>query len=98
MACFAPKTFEPRAGGHISHPKEPEGRQAPFKRLAGRSLQDIMGTAVLALIAFTTLSHAQTGDAAAQTGPIPQPQSASPEGTASAGDGLSDLNAVTFSC
>ena len=49
-----------------------------------------MGTAVLALVAWTTLSHAQTGDAAAQTAPVPQPQSA--------GDGLSDLNAVTFSC
>jgi hypothetical protein len=61
-------------------------------------LKDIMGTAVLALIAFTTLSPAKTGEAAAQTAPIPQPQSASPEGTASAGDGLSDLNAVTFSC
>jgi len=37
-------------------------------------------------------------DAAAQTAPVPQQQSAPPEGAAPNGDGLSDLNAVTFSC
>ena len=61
-------------------------------------MKDIMAIAVLALVAWTTVSHAQTVDAAAQTVPVPQQQSAPPEGTAPAGDGLSDLDAVTFSC
>ena len=100
MAFFAPEAVESRAGAPASlHPQEADGGQAPFKtKVAGCRLKDIMGIAVLALVAWTTLSHAQTGDAAAQAAPVPQPQSAPPEGTASAGDGLSDLNAVTFSC
>jgi uncharacterized iron-regulated membrane protein len=61
-------------------------------------LKDIMGTAVLALVTWTTVSHAQTGNAAEQTAPVPQQQSPPPEGRAPAGDGLSDLDAVTFSC
>jgi hypothetical protein len=44
------------------------------------------------------------GEAVAQAAPIPraapvlQPRSAAPEGTAPAGDGLSDLNTATFGC
>jgi hypothetical protein len=57
-----------------------------------------MATAMLALVAWTIVTHAQTGDAAAQTAPVPQQQTAPPEGAAAAGDGLTDLNAVTFSC
>jgi len=100
MACFAPEAVESRTGAHISwHPQEADGGQAPFKtKVAGCRLKDIMGIAVLALVAWTTVSHAQTGDAAAQTAPVPPQQSAPPEDTAPAGDGLSDLNAVTFSC
>jgi uncharacterized iron-regulated membrane protein len=90
MSRFAPEAVESKMGAHVSlHPKE--AGQAPSKtKLAVCSL--------LALVAWTTVSHAQTGDAAAQTAPVPQQQSAAPEGTAPAGDGLSDLNAVTFSC
>jgi hypothetical protein len=100
MSCFAPKAVESRTGAHISlHPREADGGQAPFKtKLAGCRSKDIMGTAVLALVAWTTVSHAQTGDAAAQTAPVPQQQSAPPEGTAPAGDGLSGLDAMTFGC
>lgn len=89
-SCFAPEAVESKTGAHVSlHPKE--AGQAPFKtKLAVCSL--------LALVAWTTVSDAQTGDAAAQTAPVPQQQSAPPEGAAPAGDGLSDLNAVTFSC
>ena len=98
--AFGLEVIESRTGAHISlHPQEADGGQAPFKtKVAGCSLKDIMGTAVLALVAWTTVSHAQTGDAAAQAAPAPQQQSAPPEGTAPAGDGLSDLDAVTFSC
>jgi len=100
MACVAPEAVESRTGAHISlHPQEADGGQAPFKtKLAGCSLNDIVGTAVLALVAWTSVFHAQTGDAAAQTAPVQQQQSAPPEGTAPADDGLSDLNAVTFRC
>jgi hypothetical protein len=100
MACFVPEAVESKPGAQISlHPEGADGGQAPFKtKLAGCSLKDIMGAAVLALVAWTTVSHAQTGDAAAQTAPVPQQQSAPPEGTAPAGDGLRDLDAVTFSC
>ena len=99
IACFDPEAVESRAGAHISlHPQE-AGGQAPFKtKLAGCSSNDIMAIAVVALVAWTTVSHAQTVDAAAPTAPVPQQQSAPPEGAAPAGDGLSDLNAVTFSC
>ena len=89
MACFESSRF---------HLQEADG-QAPFKtKLAKCSLKDIMATALLVLVAWTTVSHAQTGDAATHTGPVPQQQSAPPEGTAPAGDGLNDLGAVTFSC
>jgi uncharacterized iron-regulated membrane protein len=90
MLCVALEAVESKMGAHvISHPNE--AGQAPFKsKLAVCSL--------LALVAWTTVSHAQTGDAAAQTAPVPQQQAASPEGLAPAGDGLSELNAVTFSC
>jgi hypothetical protein len=100
MAGFASEAVESRTGAHISlHPQEADGAQAHVKtKLAGCSLKDIMATAVLALVAWTTASHAQTGDAAAQTAPVSQQQSAPPEGTAPVGDGLSDLGAVTFSC
>ena len=89
MSCFAPEAVESKMGAHVGlHPKK--AGQAPFKtKLAQCSL--------LALVAWITVS-AQTVDVAAQTAPVPQQQSAPPEGDAPAGDGLSDLNAVTFSC
>jgi hypothetical protein len=73
MACFAPEAVESRTGAHISlHPQEADG-QAPFKtKLARCSLKNIMAIAVLALVAWTTVSHAQTVDAAAPTAPVPQ--------------------------
>jgi hypothetical protein len=100
MAYFAPEAGKSRTGAHISlHPQEADGGQAPLKtKLAGCSSKDIMATAMLALVAWTTVTYAQTGDAAAQTAPVPQQQSAPPEAAAPAGDGLTDLNAMTFSC
>jgi hypothetical protein len=80
-------------------PGEADGGQAPFKtKLAGCSLKDIMGTAVLALVAWTTVSHAETADAAAQTAPIQQQKSAPIAETAPSSEGLSDLDAMTFGC
>src|SRR3979490_3557871 len=100
VMAFGLEVIETRTGAHISlHPQEADGGQAPFKtKLAGCSLNDIVGTAVLALVAWTSVFHAQTGDAAAQTAPVQQQQSAPPDATAPADDGLSDLNAVTFRC
>ncbi|MET4449375.1 hypothetical protein ABIB75_007689 [Bradyrhizobium sp. GM2.2] len=100
MACFVRDAVESGTGAHISlHPQEADGGQAPFTtKLAGCSLKDIVGVAVLALVAWTSVSRAQTGDAAAQTAPVQEQQSAPPEGTAPPGDGLTDLNAVTFRC
>ena len=91
MACFAPEAIGSRAGAHISlHPQEADGR-APFKtKFARCSLKDTMATAVLALVAWTTVSQAQTVNGAAPTAPVPQQQSAPPEGAAPAGDGLSE--------
>jgi hypothetical protein len=95
MSCFAPEAVKSRTG---ADPQEADGGQAPFKtKPAECSLKDIIGIAV-ALVACTTMSHAQTGDAAIQTAPVPQQQSAPPEDIAPAGDGLRDLDAVTFSC
>ena len=61
MACFAPEAVESRTGAHISlHPQEADGGQAPFKtKLAGCSLKDIMGIAVLALVGVAMALAAQ---------------------------------------
>ena len=100
IACFACEAVKSGMGAHIGlHPQAADGAEAPFKtKLAKCSLKDMIGIAVLALVACTTMSHAQTGNADAQAAPVPQQQPAPPEGTAPAGDGLSDLDAVTFSC
>jgi hypothetical protein len=99
MACFVSEAVEPKTGAQISlHPEEASGGKVPFKtKLAGCRLKD-MGAAVLALVAWTTVAHTQTENAATQTGPVPQQQSASPKGAEPMGNGLSDLNTMTFSC
>jgi hypothetical protein len=99
MAYFPPMTVETRMARQIGlPPEEADGGQAPLKaKSTGCALNDIMGIAVLALVTWTTVSHAQTGNAA-QTAPTPQEQSASVAETAPVSDGLSDLNARTFSC
>jgi hypothetical protein len=56
------------------------------------------GGIAAALVACSTVSHAQTGAAATQTVPTPQEQSAPIAGNAPASDGLSDLDAMTFGC
>ena len=56
------------------------------------------GGIAAALVACSTVSHAQTGAAATQTVPAPQEQSAPIAGNAPASDGLSDLDAMTFGC
>jgi hypothetical protein len=92
MACLAPQAVEYRT---ISlHSQGTDGRRAPFKS----KLIAFVGASALTLVAWTTMSHAQTGDAAAQTAPMPQQQSAPLEGAAAPAADLSDLNAVTFSC
>lgn len=100
MQCFAHQAVESRTKPQIClHQQEPDGVRAPFKTtFAGCGLKDVMRTAVLALVAWSTASHGQTGDAAVQNAPAPQRQSPPLENTAPAGDGLSDLNARTFSC
>jgi hypothetical protein len=100
MACFAPETAESRRGAQIGlHPEEAGVGQAPLKsKLAACSLKDIMGTTVLALVAWTTVPHAQTGDTAAQAAPIQQQKSAPLTETTPSGEGLSDLDATTFGC
>jgi hypothetical protein len=76
-----------------------DGGQAPFKtKLAGCSLNSIMATAVLVLVAWTVVSHAQTGDAASQAASIQQQKSAPTTEGAPSSEGLSDLDAMTFSC
>jgi hypothetical protein len=92
-------TVETRTARQIGLPPEAaDGGQAPLKaKSTGCASNDIMGTAVLALVAWTTVSHAQTGNAS-PTAPTPQEQSASVTETAPVSDGLSDLDAKTFSC
>jgi hypothetical protein len=99
-ACFVPEAVERKTGAQIGlQPEKANGGQAPLKiKPAECRLKDIMGTAVLALVVWTTISDAQTGDAAAQTAPIQQQKSATVAETAPSSEGLSDLDAMTFSC
>ena len=60
------------------------------------AVKNIMVTAAVAVAACSRVS--QTLAAATQAVPTQQEQSAPVPGTAAAGDGLSDLNAMTFSC
>lgn len=100
MPCFARQAVESRTKPQIClRQQDADGVRAPFKtKFVECGLKEVVRTAVLALVAWSTASHAQTGDAAVQTAPAPQRQSAPPENTAPAGDGLTDLNAKTFSC
>jgi hypothetical protein len=59
---------------------------------------NIIAMTAVALAAFVTVSHAQTGGVPAQTAPTPPEQSAPVADAAPASDGLSDLGAMTFSC
>jgi hypothetical protein len=61
-------------------------------------MKGIIILTAVALAACSAVSHAQSVDAAAQATPTPQEQSASVAGTAPASNGLSDLEAMTFSC
>lgn len=56
-------------------------------------MKKLVVATALALAACRAVSHAQTGAAATPAVPTPQEQSAQ-----AAGDGLSDLNAMTFGC
>jgi hypothetical protein len=92
MACFAPQAVE--YGTIDLHPQGADGGRAPFNS----KLIAVVRASALTVVACTTMSHAQTGDATAQTAPTPQQQSAPLEGNAAPAADLSDLNAVTFSC
>jgi uncharacterized GH25 family protein len=61
-------------------------------------MRNIMLIAAAALAACSAVSHAQSVAAAAQAVPSPQEQSAPVAGTTPTSDGLSDLDAMTFSC
>ena len=54
-------------------------------------MRNIMVMTAVALVAWSSVSPAQTG-------PVPQERPAPAAGTAPAGDGLSDLDAMTFGC
>ena len=61
-------------------------------------MKNIIGIAAVALAACGGVSHAQTVAAATQTAPNPRGQSAAVADTAPSSSGLSDLDAMTFSC
>jgi hypothetical protein len=100
IACFAPVTVETKTVGRVAlYPEESDGGQTLFNaKFAGCAMKHIIGIAAAALVACSTVSHAQTGAAATQTVPTPQEQSAPTAGNAPASDGLSDLDAMTFGC
>ena len=100
MACIAPVTVDGQTGGQIGlYPDDPAGKKALFNgKPPGYALKYIIGATAIALIACSTASYAQTGTAATQTMSTAQEQSSPATGTAPAGAGLSDLDAMTFGC
>jgi hypothetical protein len=99
MRCSAHQAVQSRTKPQIRLHQQRAGVRAPFHAtFAGCGLKGIMRTAVLALVACSTPSHGQTRDAGVQNAPAPARQPAPLENTAPGGDGLSDLNARTFSC
>jgi hypothetical protein len=61
-------------------------------------MKKIIVITAVALAACSTVSHAQTVAAPAQTAPTAQEHPAPVAGTAPASEGLSDLDAMTFDC
>ena len=100
IAWFAPMVIATKMGPPIDLcPEESDGGQALLNaKFAGCALKNIIGIAAVALASFGGVSHVQTVAAATQTVPNPQEQSAAGAGTAPSGNGLSDLDAITFSC
>ena len=93
MAWFAPMAVETKMGAQSGlSPAESEGGQALCNvKPAGCVMKNMLVMTAVALVACTTVSYAQTV-------PTPQEPSAPAAGTAPAGDGLSDLEAMTFGC
>ena len=93
MAWFASLAVELKRRAQISlSPDESEGGQALCNaRCAGCAMKHLIVMIVVALAAWSTVSHAQPV-------PTPQEQSAPGAGPAPASDGLSDLEAMTFGC
>jgi hypothetical protein len=100
MAWFAPVTIETKMCPSIGlYPEELDGGQALLNaKFAGCAVKNIIGIAAVALVACGDVSHAQTVAAATQTAPNPREQSAAVADTAPSSSGLSDLDAMTFSC
>jgi hypothetical protein len=99
MPWFAPTAVEAEMGAPIGlHPAQSDGGQALCNAtFAGCAVKHIVVITAVVLAGCNGVSYAQTV-AAAQTVPTPQQQSASVTGAAPVADGLSDLDAMTFSC
>jgi hypothetical protein len=99
-AWFAPMAIETRMGASIAWCREASDRgQALLNaKAAGCAVKNNMAITALALAACSGLLHAQTVAAAPQTAANSQEQSGAAAGAAPAGYGLSDLDAMTFSC
>jgi hypothetical protein len=95
IAWFVPMVIAGKMGPLIGlRPEESEGAQALLNaKFAGCAEKNIIGIAAVALAVCAGVSHVQTVAAATQNVPNPQEQSA-----AAASYGLSDLDAMTFSC
>jgi hypothetical protein len=95
IAWFVPMVIPSKMGPLMGLcPEESEGAQALLNaKSAGCAGKNIIVMAAVALAACAGVSHAHTVAAATQDVPKPQEQSA-----AVAGYGLSDLDAMTFSC
>ena len=93
MAWFTPMAVETKRRVQSGlYPEESDGRQALCNtRFAECAMKNIIVMTVVALVACSTVSHAQTA-------PTPQEQSAPVADTAPASNGLSDLDAITFGC
>jgi len=97
MAWFAPVEIGAPIG---LYPEASNGGQALLNaKFAGCAVKNIIViAAAVALVACNHQSHPQNMAAATQTVPNSQEQSAAVAGTAPASNGLSDLDAMTFSC
>src|SRR5262245_17161692 len=62
------------------------------------ALPNILAYAAAALLAWSSVSDAQTAPTAPQAGPTPREQSAPAANTVPASDGLAELGGMTFGC
>jgi hypothetical protein len=100
LAWFAAGAVETMSGAHpgLDAIEPDRGTAAVDARRAGGRVRNIVVITAVALTAGCGASYAQTVAAAAQTVRTPQEQSVPAAGTAPASGGLSELDAMTFSC